>query len=214
MLNSKGLVVSSVLYTLLIAFLLFLGITLANFSASTKIVSSTTKDLVDGEGLQAKQVYEVYDKDENFEGYTKPGGIKRTDFGSGPKCGTDYQWYEKLEKNEVGQVKSRSTLVSNTIVRIYSRYGTTYWPRDFDGFYSKTNKLIIKRCIQYWPDGSHTYVSECDAGIKNDGTLWSGGIISKLKNNQITHVKMYLYDSVLDPTGSNLQEVIISNICP
>lgn len=45
MLNNKGFAVTSVLYTLLIAFLLFLGAALAQFSSSTKILSKANDDL-------------------------------------------------------------------------------------------------------------------------------------------------------------------------
>ncbi len=46
-LNNKGFAVSSVLYTLLIAFLLFLGAALAQFSSSARILSKADDDLTD-----------------------------------------------------------------------------------------------------------------------------------------------------------------------
>lgn len=45
MLNNKGFAITSVLYTLLIAFLLFLGACLTQFSSSTKIFSKANTDL-------------------------------------------------------------------------------------------------------------------------------------------------------------------------
>ena len=47
-LNNKGFAVSAMLYTLLTAFLLFLGASLAQFSSSAKILSNANKDLTDG----------------------------------------------------------------------------------------------------------------------------------------------------------------------
>lgn len=46
-LNNKGFAISSVLYTLLTAFLLFLGAALAQFSSSAKILSKANNDLTD-----------------------------------------------------------------------------------------------------------------------------------------------------------------------
>ena len=96
MLNNKGFAVSTILYTLLIAFLLFLGATLAMFSSSNSIISNANNDLINGTKFEAIQV--------------KPKGA----------CTNDAKWYES----------SKGTS-SNTIVRIKSRYGTMYWPKDF-----------------------------------------------------------------------------------
>ena len=48
MLNNKGFAVSAVLYTLLILFLVFLGVSLSMFSASNNLISFGNRDLVDG----------------------------------------------------------------------------------------------------------------------------------------------------------------------
>ena len=56
MLNNKGFAVSSVLYTLLIAFLLFLGAALAQFSASSSLIGKANDDLVNGTQFEAVQV--------------------------------------------------------------------------------------------------------------------------------------------------------------
>lgn len=90
MLNNKGFAVSTVLYTLLIAFLLFLGATLAMFSSSNSLVSNANKDLINGTKFEAVQV--------------KTSEV----------CVNGKNWYE-----------------SNIIVKVESRYGTKYWPRDF-----------------------------------------------------------------------------------
>ena len=96
MLNNKGFAVSSVLYTLLIAFLLFLGAALAQFSASSSLIGKANDDLVNGSSFEAMQI--------------KPNGA----------CKDDNKWYQ----NSDGKI-------SNTIVRIKTRYGTKYWPKDF-----------------------------------------------------------------------------------
>ena len=56
-LNNKGFAVSAMLYTLLTAFLLFLGASLAQFSSSAKILSNANKDLTDGFGYNIFSVY-------------------------------------------------------------------------------------------------------------------------------------------------------------
>ena len=95
MLNNKGFAVSTILYTILIAFLLFLGITLSMFSSSNSIISNANNDLVNGTVFRAVQV-----KDNNKEGV----------------CGQDYAWFE---------------MDNNILIKINSRYGIVYWPRDF-----------------------------------------------------------------------------------
>lgn len=53
MLNNKGFAVSSVLYTLLIAFLIFLGVSLSMFSTSNSLISNINKDLTDNLDVNA-----------------------------------------------------------------------------------------------------------------------------------------------------------------
>ena len=100
MLNNKGFAVSSVLYTLLIAFLLFLGAALAQFSASSSLIGKANDDLVNGTSFEAMQI--------------KPNGACK-DGNNGNS------WYKDSDGN-----------ISNTIVRIKTRYGTKYWPKDFE----------------------------------------------------------------------------------
>lgn len=97
MLNNKGFAVSSVLYTLLIAFLLFLGAALAQFSASSSLIGKANDDLVNGSSFEAIQI--------------KPNGA----------CKDGNEWYQDSDGK-----------TSNTIVRIKTRYGTKYWPKDFE----------------------------------------------------------------------------------
>lgn len=100
MLNNKGFAVSSVLYTLLIAFLLFLGAALAQFSTSSSLIGKANDDIVNGNRFSAVQVKapSVGDK----------------------VCGIDYQWFQNTDGSSF-----------NTLVRINSKYGTMYWPKDF-----------------------------------------------------------------------------------
>lgn len=91
MLNNKGFAVSTVLYTLLIAFLLFLGAMLASFSSSNSLMSNINNDLINGTKFEAVQV-------------------KTNDV-----CKNGVAWYQ-----------------SNIVVRVRSRYGTFYWPKDFN----------------------------------------------------------------------------------
>ncbi len=161
MLDNKGFAVSAVLYTLLIAFLLFLGATLAMFSSSNSTVGNSNNDLIDGSDFRAQQV--------------KTGIVsgKGTCVASGTnKIGeNDYYWYES--KNDI-------------LVRINSRYGTMYWPRDFglkinngviEGT-SKNNKNIAVSCLD-----------------KNGNSISCSGI--DLKNKQETQEPEPIIDVAL-----------------
>lgn len=106
MLNNKGFAVSSVLYTLLIAFLLFLGAALAQFSSSTSLIGKANDDIVNGTQFEAMQV--------------KPNGA----------CENGNEWYQDGKGD-----------TSNTIVRIKTRYGTKYWPKDFGGSISNESDI-------------------------------------------------------------------------
>lgn len=103
MLNNKGFAVSSVLYTLLIAFLLFLGAALAELSASSNLIGRANDDMVNGVSFEAMQVI--------------PEGGCSTDTSTGAVIA---KWYQTSDGNK-----------SNTIVRLKTRYGTMYWPKDF-----------------------------------------------------------------------------------
>ncbi len=103
MLNNKGFAVSTVLYTLLIAFLMFLGVALAQFSSSSSFIAHANDDLINGTTFKVMQV--------------KPAIEGKT-------CGSDYQWYQTYNS-------SNEKVNSGTIVKITSKYGTIYWPKDF-----------------------------------------------------------------------------------
>lgn len=54
--NNKGFVVSTILYSILIAFLLFLAVTLSIFSSATATTGAGTRDLVNSEKLTIKRL--------------------------------------------------------------------------------------------------------------------------------------------------------------
>lgn len=62
MLNNKGFAVSSVLYTLLIAFLIFLGVSLSMLSVSNSLISNINRDLTDN--LYVDAYLNISDKSE------------------------------------------------------------------------------------------------------------------------------------------------------
>lgn len=99
MLDNKGFAVSSVLYTLLIAFLLFLGAALAQFSSSSSLIGKANDDIINGNDFNVTQV--------------RASAVDKT-------CGRDFYWYQDSSGN-----------TSNIIVKVKSRYGTKYWPKDF-----------------------------------------------------------------------------------
>lgn len=109
MLNNKGFAVSSALYTLLIAFLLFLGAALAQFTSSIGLLNKANEDLINGVDFKAQQ------RNPN-------GACINTDIEG------KYDWY--LQYKDDNENKNER-VVSNTIIKIKSRYGTKYWPKDF-----------------------------------------------------------------------------------
>ena len=111
MLNNKGFAVSTILYTLLIAFLLFLGATLAMFSSSNSIISNANDDLINGIELNPQQVKPV---STDSDGNDNCVPVSTTQ----PLPDDKYYWYQ---------------VENNILVRITSRYGVMYWPRDFGG---------------------------------------------------------------------------------
>lgn len=102
-LNDKGFAVSTILYALLISFLLFLLVTLKQVSASTNLMNAANDDLVNGGSLFARQVI-----------LTSSDGSNCTN------------WFNQEGKD--------------TLVKVYSRYGIKFWPRDFSS--SITNGKI------------------------------------------------------------------------
>lgn len=170
MLNNKGFAVSTVLYTLLIAFLMFLGAALAQFSSSSSLVGKANDDLVNGTNFEVMQVKPsgiVYDSNKNPVFYDDADGEKKelmyVCLGQN-KSKNSKQYFIKNQNDFI-----RSEFLSNekywyetnTMVRIKSRYGTMYWPKDFgltvnpsngniEGNYH-SNKNIDVSCI----DGSH-----------------------------------------------------------
>lgn len=125
MLNNKGFAVSTILYTLLIAFLLFLGATLAMFSSSNSIISNANDDLINGIELNPQQVKPVStdsDGNDNCVPVTLPLPDGK------------YYWYQ---------------VENNILVRITSRYGVMYWPRDFGGTATKNSDGSVTIIANY-----------------------------------------------------------------
>lgn len=152
MLNNKGFAVSSVLYTLLIAFLLFLGAALAQFSASSSLIGKANDDLVNGSSFEAMQI--------------KPNGA----------CKDDNKWYQ----NSDGKI-------SNTIVRIKTRYGTKYWPKDF---WSKDSETSEHHPAELSDDGNinEGEYTSYDGKIKT--TVTSNGNVSGANTESIFYLRI------------------------
>lgn len=108
MLNNKGFAVSAVLYTTLIAFLLFLAVVLSMFSSSSDLVRNANTDLINGNKFEAKQVT-LKNSNGKYKKCVANSVTPNTDEG-------EFHWDE-----------------SPVIVKINSRYGTYYWPKDFSG---------------------------------------------------------------------------------
>ena len=160
MLNNKGFAVSTILYTILIAFLLFLGITLSMFSSSNSIISNANNDLVNGTVFRAVQV-----KDNNKEGV----------------CGQDYAWFE---------------MDNNILIKINSRYGVIYWPRDFINYDKLENQIKITK---------EEAPTEDIENLTSDKKFFykylnSGYINLSILNDTYNNIEYEMYDTYIDAT--------------
>lgn len=126
MLNNKGFAISSVLYLLLVAFLMFLMLMLAQFTSSTSVIGKANDDLINGSKFEVMQMKPT-------SSCVKFGNSKQLD---------EKYWYEN----------------NGYILRIKSRYGTMYWPKDFgvtetngvlSGIYSDNKKISVKCLNKY-----------------------------------------------------------------
>ncbi len=160
MLNNKGFAVSTILYTILIAFLLFLGVTLSMFSSSNSIISNANNDLVNGTVFRAVQV-----KDNTKKGI----------------CGQDYAWYQ---------------MDNNILIKITSRYGVIYWPRDFINYDKLENQIKITK---------EEAPTEDIENLTSDKKFFykylnSGYINLSMLNDTYNNIEYEMYDTYIDTT--------------
>lgn len=164
MLNNKGFAVSTILYTILIAFLLFLGVTLSMFSSSNSIISNANNDLVNGTVFRAVQVKDN-NKDNNKEDI----------------CGKDYAWYQ---------------MDNNILIKITSRYGVIYWPRDFINYDKLENQIKITK---------EEAPTEDIENLTSDKKFFykylnSGYINLSMLNDTYNNIEYEMYDTYIDAT--------------
>ena len=230
-LNNKGVVVSTVLYTLLIAFLLFLGVTISMLATSADIIASSTKDLVNGEQLEAVQVHEKYEA-ENFADYD---GTSSEAFGSGKACGTDYKWYEVLEKDKYGRVALnddgtdiKGKKNSDALVKINTKYGTMYWPRDFDPNYSNITFSVDEQTFQSSSSNKTTGVIKVFKVDKAGGNFYLPAGKLNPSPAEINSEKLEMYEEFenldsdsdygylifYDTLTKTADHVVLRNVCP
>ena len=139
-LNNKGFAVSAVLYTLLIAFLMFLGVTLAQFSSSISLINNANKDLVDGQvKLSAEKIIAC---DSNVGTCTADKARTDIKVQIKSKYGTMYWPKDILTKQEA---EDKEYCITDT--RKYKNIETQY---------DATNKKLIIRDIISCPDISQT----------------------------------------------------------
>ena len=108
--DNKGFAVSSVLYAILICFLMFLGAAMAMFSSSNSLVVSANDDIINGTQLKATRV-----------------------IASNSVCSGSTFSLENFNNTSKG---------NKILIKISSRYGTKYWPKDFLGTNS-SGKLSV-----------------------------------------------------------------------
>lgn len=114
--NNKGFVISSILYTLLISFLLMLALLLLQFKSSSDVINNASKDLVNGEELK---LYHVHVGSGTCKKISDTFGEIIFNHDGSNKfsvSSSDYNWFS-----------------SSMIIKINSRYGVYYWPKDFSG---------------------------------------------------------------------------------
>ena len=84
--NNKGFAVSTILYTILICFILFLGAAMAMFSSSNYLTVSANDDLINGTAFSA---------------------------------------------TSIAMSDASGNQLSDVYIKVNSRYGIAFWPRDF-----------------------------------------------------------------------------------
>lgn len=137
--NNKGFAVSTVLYTLLIAFLMFLGAALAQFSSSSSLIGKANDDLINGTSLNATLV-----KGDNTR-----------------------------------------------LIKVNSRYGTFYWPADFNpGINSSTqmnigdnagenDKIMVSVSSAFDPEAHIYELTFTDKSTNDSSSAYSDWSINK-----------------------------------
>lgn len=146
MLNNKGFAVSAVLYTLLVAFLLFLAVVLSTFSYSSDLVRRANTDLINNYKFKAEQVTLT----SGWNNKALTNCVKTT----GIKNSNNFYWYE-----------------SPVIVRIESQYGTYYWPKDFKIENSSGSAIdAYNNAIITYNAGQYTYLGNGEAN-SNDNKI-------------------------------------------
>lgn len=116
--NNKGFAVSAVLYTLLIAFLLFLAAALAMFSSSNSLISNANSDIVNGNPFSA-EIKQVPSEDADRSYYNKTVKINESTYGKNAiiqiksKYGIKY-WPNDFSQEGVGNWSGELTISSDT----------------------------------------------------------------------------------------------------
>ncbi len=184
MLNNKGFAVSAVLYTTLIAFLLFLAVVLSMFSSSSDLVRNANTDLINGNKFEAKQVrltstwYLINNDGSTIEKKTCQATTEIN-------TGTDYYYYY---------------YESPIIVKINSRYGTYYWPKDFITKNSSGTELNPYK-NEIYEKVSSTITCKGDNSKSTDG---------KISVSISENLKLTFKDELLN---KKIPEITLTDIC-
>ena len=202
MLNNKGFAVSTILYTLLIAFLLFLGATLAMFSSSNSIISNANNDLINGTKLSDVQVIEKYNPID-FDDYDSLNNTSKFYVNNKEKfiCSNDggFKWYEKYKKDEKGKIITNNELEkipNDILVKINSKYGVMYWPRDF--LMSPNSYTIGDNTINFGTSDNYNHIHikfYCNNSSSDDGCSLDDSI------------KLEIYDEMQQTININIGDV-------
>lgn len=189
-LNNKGFAVSSVLYTLLIAFLLFLGAALAQFSSSARILSKADDDLTDS--------YTELPYNSTKQELYQIRIYYNTDGGTLPSSATNY----KLNGEYIVPANSKYSFFTASNIEandtIYEQMKFPYLPKSggSDGFNITREGYTFsgwETMIRYWyePDNGNKYEHRgVEEQIGNFLTLKS--INKYVRRNNPTGVPLFI----------------------
>lgn len=160
--NNKGFAVSSILYTILICFLMFLGAAMAMFSASNGLVVAANDDIINGTRLKASRIVGTIGTGDAAKKDVMCAETKEEIISSSGKMFEYFKW------------SITETAPSSMLIKINSRYGSKFWPKDFSS--------TITKKYDYNNDGA-------------DETVYCSISAANLCVNKISHQDVVIYNN-------------------
>lgn len=154
--NNKGFAVSAVLYTLLIAFLLFLAAALAMFSSSNSLISNANSDIVNGNPFSAERV--PIDRDKLIK-LPISGGTNKDSWGSGKVAQIKSKYGVKYWPNNFALIYGSKTYYKWEIISI-KKEGISFSYNDSGTVYTINNNVNELIFIDGNLEVKYTYQAE------------------------------------------------------